>query len=383
MGRPDALTSATASRLNSSGYFCLDTSSPQPQGLVQGVRSMGGGSVQFSSPRWHGGLTRWMVRTKRALPHYRPPPIRAMLGDVSTFRTAQYGIVLHRAFALAQRSGELCGPVHLLISMSDLDGPIGIALSSLGERRKENADDFAPAQIASCGHQVTQIQLAALELAAARGETPAPPHLLLAVLNQADAESLGVILSAGIDFEALRQTAIQMLGGPSELRLPESPASIPAGTLDRPPLPIDALDQGAWQNLLWRQNHLPLTKLRRPRDSGSLLRLESHYALREASRLHLEEDQRYSLVLHHLASVESILPDGNQTGLQQVVTGPNTQPARIPGRGPLRLRLRLFLDVTRGWHSWIGNRSIRLADRWFAVKLAPYYWRARLLDGLR
>src|SRR2546426_487473 len=54
IGRPDARTRATASRLNSSGYLCMDTSSPQPQGLVQCVRLEGGSSLSLLLARPEG-----------------------------------------------------------------------------------------------------------------------------------------------------------------------------------------------------------------------------------------------------------------------------------------------------------------------------------------
>src|SRR5207244_12827526 len=50
-----ARTSATASRLNSSEYLCMDTSSPQPHGLVQSVRSEGGSSEVKQ------GLAAWLA----------------------------------------------------------------------------------------------------------------------------------------------------------------------------------------------------------------------------------------------------------------------------------------------------------------------------------
>ena len=116
---------------------------------------------------------------------------------------------------------------------------------------------------------------AAGEFAAGRGEPLTSAHLLLAIIDQADPETVELLDRAGIDPAAPRQVALGMIGAsPGLARIPMAPLC-PAGTMDRPPLAVPGLDPGAWAVLSWRQERLPLARLRRRGDWDALLHLEA------------------------------------------------------------------------------------------------------------
>lgn len=69
-------------------------------------------------------------------------------------------------------------------------------------------------------------------------------------------------------------------------------------------LPVARLDTEAWAALCWRQEHLPLDRLRKRGDWDSLRHLEGQAARRVADRRGLSGEQRDSLIGRHLFEVE-------------------------------------------------------------------------------
>ena len=132
------------------------------------------------------------------------------------------------------------------------------------------------------------------------------------------------------------------------------PALTPAGTLDRPPLPVADLDARAWTVLRWRQAHLPLRRLRGPGDLRALINLERAAAWRVADRLGLDDDQRHSLVWQHASRVGQLAARTDLVG---------SAPRRPPRRR----------GVTVGWATWFGNRQVGLRDRWFRLRTSWHY----------
>ena len=108
------------------------------------------------------------------------------------------------------------------------------------------------------GYLGSQAVRAATQFADSRQELFAPAHLLLAVLDQADAEVLERLNSAGIDPARVRAVAAEMLGAPSNLPMVPMPALCLTGTYDRPPRPIDQLDPQAWACCLGARATYPL-----------------------------------------------------------------------------------------------------------------------------
>ena len=146
--------------------------------------------------------------------------------------------------------------------------------------------------------------------------------------------------------------------------------------MDRAPLPVSELDGRAWAALRWRQDHLPVGRLRRPSDREALLHLERNEAWRVADRLAVDDDQRYSLISHHASEVgrrvERARPDlpaaaSARDRAQARTTALARRHRRRPGR---TLALR---NVTVGWGTWFGNRRMGLRDRWFRLRTTSSY----------
>jgi hypothetical protein len=100
-------------------------------------------------------------------------------------------------------------------------------------------------------------------LAGSLGQRPAAEHLLVALIDQSAAGVLHVLSRAGLDPAAIRGAALAGIGAPAGQPAVRLPPLAPAGSLDRPPLPVTELDGRAWRVLAWRHDHLPLDSLRR------------------------------------------------------------------------------------------------------------------------
>jgi hypothetical protein len=222
---------------------------------------------------------------------------------------------VRRGFGLARELDQRCGPVHLLVGVAEGDGPAAAALDpGLGRSLRDfaapdigaPADDVGRPPYGGLGHVHMQAQAAAMALAESRGEQVGAEHLLIALLDQGTAPVLGALSRAGLDPGTVRRAATTAIGAPG---LPpiELPALTPAGTLDRAPLPVSELDARAWAALRWRQDHLPVGRLRRLSDREALLHLEGNEAWRVADRLALDDDQRYSLISQHEAAVRRLV----------------------------------------------------------------------------
>ena len=275
---------------------------------------------------------------------------------------------IQRAFQFAHEHGRDCGPAEFLVGISTGYGPAAAALDPGSGRSLREiaaaavtaADEGAAAAGrpagAGAGYLHMQAQEAATSLAAARGQPATPEHLLIALLDQGTPEVADLLSRAGLDPAAVRRSAIAAIGAPADLPpIPLLPALTPAGTLDRPPLPVANLDARAWAVLRWRHDHLPLGQLRRAGDLEALTHLERTAAWRLAARLGLDDDQRYSLVRQH----------DDQVGQLAARARPDLAPSAAAPAGPRRLPRRRFLNVTVGWTAWFGNRRVGLRDRWF------------------
>jgi hypothetical protein len=224
-----------------------------------------------------------------------------------------------------------------------------------------------------------QAQEAAMSLAADLGQPPQPEHLLIALLDQATPEVAETLSRAGLEPATVRRAALAGLGAPADLPSLVMPALAPAGSMDRPPLAVGSLDARAWAVLRWRQDHLPLDRLRRDGDREALCHLERDAAWRLASQLGLDDDQRYSVVRQHSDRVGQLVADAHP-GL--------TRPGHPGGRrsgaiaGGRRRRPRRFLSFTVGWGVWFGNRWVGLRDRWFRLRTVRYYRGAPRPGGL-
>jgi hypothetical protein len=301
---------------------------------------------------------------------------------------------IRRGFLLARELGQRCGTAHLLVGVAEGDGPAAAALDP-GQGRslrdvvatgagapatgtpgaRASGDGSAGSRYGGLGHLHIQAQGAAMALAESRDEQVGAEHLLIALLDQGTAPVLAALSGAGLDRGTVRQAAATAIGAPG---LPpiELPAPTPAGTLDRAPLPVSDLDGRAWGVLRWRQDHLPLGRVRRPSDREALLNLERDEAWRVADRLTLDDDQRYSLISQHESEVgrrvERARPDlrrapSARDRAQARAVALSRRPRRRPGR---TFALR---NVTVGWGAWFDNRRVGLRDRWFRLRTTTSY----------
>lgn len=296
---------------------------------------------------------------------------------------------IRRAFLFAREHGRRCGPAEFLVGISEGPGPAATALDPGSGRTLREAASGADALTADAlaadglaadglagrgaGYLHMQAQEAATSLAAARNQPATPEHLLIALLDQGTPEVAGLLSRAGLDPATVRRAALTAIGAPADLPLIPLPPLAPAGTLDRPPLPVTDLNPRAWTVLRWRQDHLPLGRLRRSGDLLALSHLERAAAWRLAERLGLDDDQRYSLVWQHDDQVRRLAartrPDLARPGLARPGLAQGAA-ARARRLRPRRLR---FLNVTVGWSAWLGNRRVDLRDRWFRLRTTGYY----------
>lgn len=287
-----------------------------------------------------------------------------------------YHQVVLRALLLAGETGELCRPIHVFGALAEGDGPVAVALrSGEGGPVLPRPVNPLPARGGSASYLVGQTQQAARLLAKHRGVAVAPEHLFLAAIDQGDPEAVAALSRAGLDVATLRTTALAVLAEPSDLPLIEMPPLIPAGTMDRPPLPVSALDSRAWAVLAWRQDRLPLQRVRRNSHFEALRHLESDASWKVATRFGLDDDQRHSLRQHHLDRVEQLAARARP----DLVQPRSARPAVPVGTAiPLRSRRpwwcrQRWLRFTAGWGCWFSNRRVGLRDRWFWLRTLPDY----------
>lgn len=130
-----------------------------------------------------------------------------------------------RAFHLAAQTGESCRPVQLLAALCELDGPIGAAL-----RRPDGGPLIArpvdPRPMHGGGHAsylAMQTQTAAAQFASERGETLSPQHLLVAIIDQGEAETIAQLDDASIAVAGIRSGTPDLgLGRAVKPRIPSS-----------------------------------------------------------------------------------------------------------------------------------------------------------------
>jgi hypothetical protein len=287
---------------------------------------------------------------------------------------------IRRGFQFARAYGRGCGPVDLLVGISEGDGPAAAALDPGAGRSLRAVVAADSALRTGAGYLHMQAQGAARSLAESRGQRLAPWHLLIALLDQGTPEVLQALSRAGLDPAEVRRKTLSAVSVPAGLPPVAMPALDPAGTMDRPPLPVADLDARAWSVLRWRQDHLPLRRLHSPSDAAALDHLERGAAWQVATRLGLGDDQRYSLISHHADAVhQAISRVPGAAGLHGALRGAPTARAeallrrrRWLGRHHLEGVVPL-VNVTAGWGVWMQNRQAEARDGWFRLRTSRDY----------
>jgi hypothetical protein len=283
--------------------------------------------------------------------------------------------VLNRAFCIATEHDANCRPIHMLAALSEMEGPIGESLRAGGGPLLPRPPGVPEARGGGASYLCMQAQEATDDFASGRDEDRSPAHLLLALIDQGDAEAMGFLGRSGIDRDTVRRVALSELGLPTDLPAINVPPPVPAGYMDRPILTEPELDPHAWQTLLWRQAHLPLDSLKTSRDWRCLCDLEADTASGLCCRLKLHPDQELSLAQHHLRRVQQIAHDAHPDLVPPVPPerrhdGPPVIAYLTAGRHRRHWQPP-FLSFTIGWGTWFGNRwsGIKARRDWIQTRL--------------
>jgi hypothetical protein len=293
----------------------------------------------------------------------------------------RYMAAVRAGFALSHELNRDTGPVHFLAGIAQGEGPAADALRlAPGMSVRDAAANCAVPDDGSMWLHL-QAQQTARAWADSRSEQVQPEHLLVALLDQSAPDVEEALQLTGIDAARVRRDVLQAIGVSEALPTLALSEPTPAGTLDRPPLPIDELPADVWGVLSWRQEHLPLRRLRHRRDWGGLYHLECRAVWRLAARAHVNADAESSLLHHHIEEVErrafAAAPD-------IVDTRPKANSSRPIGsmvrhkvgyrRGRYRRpRWMRVPNVFVGWPTWFGNRAVGLNARWFRLTTLHYY----------
>jgi hypothetical protein len=294
-----------------------------------------------------------------------------------------YFEALRRGFDVAREMGGGsggvgggCRAVHFLIGIAEGDGPCARALAAPDgtSLRDVVAGMGAGGPGAPQAYLHMQVQQGARSFAAARGERVDVAHLLVALLDQGAPEVVDALERAGLDRAVVRSAALAALGAPADQPAIAFEPATAAGTLDRPALPVAELDPAAWAALRWRQDHVPLSRLRRRSDTDALIHLERAAVWRLADRLRLDDDQRYSLMRHHESAVADKVAAGrpefaraDDGAGRRHAMAVHPRRGRRGRRGPLRFAV--------GWGAWLSNRRVEARNRWFRLRVAGAYRR--------
>jgi hypothetical protein len=266
-------------------------------------------------------------------------------------------------------------PEYILLAIAQGDGPSADALRSSvpGGMRAVALPDWGSAKGSPIA-LLMQAQGAANAWSLGRAEDTSPEHLLVALIDQGSPGVIRALRATGIDSDLARRTALEALGAPADTRSNPMPPLTPAGCGDRPALPVGELPQKAWLDLCRRQDRLPLARLHRQADLGSLYHVERRAARRIASRHSSDPDIIHSLVHHHNREVERRAVDSDprlvEVELPRAQSGALHTGPQTPWTRTVRRSLRMF----GGWRCWFQNRRAGLRTLWFRSTTLHYYF---------
>jgi hypothetical protein len=266
-----------------------------------------------------------------------------------------------------------CRPLHVLAALAELDGAIGSALQSDGDRALYDGPFEQSGGGATSNYLCGQVQGGSQQYASERGEPMLPEHLLVVLIDQADSEVIARLAGVGLDPVRVRRAALAVFGEPLDRPVLDLPPLTPAGTMDRPPLEVEELDPRAWAVLVWRQQRLPLHRIRRVSHWYALSSAERRAAWKVADESGVDDDQRYSLLARHSAEVNarahavhpSIVDAPVDISTRRGYKSRAMIAQTLYGR---RLRRRLVPNFMIGWPTWFRNRRVGMRDRWFRVR---------------
>jgi hypothetical protein len=276
--------------------------------------------------------------------------------------------VMQEALLFARMSGTL-GSVELLVAVSEASGPAAAALRSepLGLRAVAFGQDSRPLGSGSASDfHAMQIMGSVREWAVGENRLVSPEHLIVALADQANGDVVALCDSARIDLRRARGNALAVLGW-SLQQVPSLAPLIPAGMMDRPPLPIADLPEAAWAEAQRRLERLPFPRVRRRSQWDALESNERRAAWRLADKHDLDDDQRFSLLVHYGDAVDRLAA----IAIPQLLPRPSTHSeatgvVRASGRRRSFARIRVG-NLLGNWAYWFGNRRVGIRDRWFRL----------------
>ena len=282
--------------------------------------------------------------------------------------------MISRAFMLAAMSDGECRPLHVLAALAEVDGPVGLALRPDGGRVLY-AGPSAQSGVggARSNYLCGQVQVSTREYAEALGEPMRPEHWLVVLIDQADPEVIAGLASAGFDPVVVRRAALVELDEPLDRPILKLSPPTPAGTMDRPSVAVEELNPRAWAVLVWRQQRLPLSRIRRLSHWHGLSSAEERAAWKVADESGVDDDQRYSLLAQHRAEVHARAYAAHPTIVDTPIdrsggVGFKARPLATHTRYGSRRHRRLVPNFVIGWPTWFGNRRVGMRDRWFRVR---------------
>ncbi len=202
-----------------------------------------------------------------------------------------------------------------------------------------------------------------------------PEHLLLGLLAATGSTAAQVVQRAGTSVDDIRDRLLATMDpvsveiSPECRRDPASSTCRRAGSASglRPISPPRSdLDHRAWQLLRWRQDHLPLDRVRGPSDWLALQHLEERAATRIVNRLKIEARHGYGLMAYHQLEVELLTaqaaPDCWATWTRRQLRPP-------PESGPVPTTwwARHVPATPDRFRSWISRRWSHVRDLRFAI----------------
>jgi len=270
-------------------------------------------------------------------------------------------------------------PAHLVVALSEGQGSCARLLRVPNVPRALRTAAFG--ELGPMGNGARSdwrsitLMSSAEQWAAAAGREATTAHLLIAIAEQADPDVIAACHAAGVDLGRARTGALNELGWNGE-RIPALQCPIPAGTMDRPPLPIDELPVGAWADLQDRLPRLPFARIRHTWQWGTLRGIEGDAAWRVADRHHVSDDARYSLSHHHSDAVDrrgaEAIPDVVSLARSEYEDEYELMFSRPFGEY-ITLRLgsrthRMASPLPGGWLTWFGNRRAGIRYKWHRLR---------------
>jgi hypothetical protein len=253
-------------------------------------------------------------------------------------------------------------PVHLLAGIAESSDAVPTVRDAADALRVAfpPGDAARPDRGVSFNYLTRQVMGSAQQWAQTDRASVSTEHLLVALAVQADRPVVAACIDARLDLAGAQRDAMARLGWPTQRVLSLWPLE-PAGTIDRPPMPVDELPAPVWAAALERLARLPFARIHRGWEWSALSSSEHRYAWRLADEYDLDDDERYSLLHHYSAAVD----ERASREIPELVPSVVDEPPGAVAVGLHGVPPSTFLPG--GWVCWFANRRAGTRDRWFRL----------------